>query len=434
MKPLYLHGAWTLLAAGAYVAGTFYPRSDPQAGAASRSLTAGATAARQGVADPGSKSAGRTSAAAAAGRQWLDSFRDKDGTISADRMKAAVQAALHETDPVRSMLNFALLMDELTPDNAPAAMQAINQNASGRESARFLGLLAHAWGRKDGSGALAAFAGLKGRESEFAKGAAMAAWAATDPDAAMRWLQATKWDPKADPQQDTALARGLITGLARRDMDGALKYLMTLSEGQQGDFVGLLVEQKMKEGVAAGASWAAGLPSERMRVNGMEIAGGQYLRQDLDGAVKWAETIAGRADAHEAVADIADEMAGKNPQQAAAWVAKLPAGASQNHAFEDVYETWTHSDPLAASQSLTSMTPGPGRDAAVQAFSGTLAKENPADALTWAGTISDPKERVDLQVSIARRWQANAPGEAQAWITANLPADLQVQALTPQKR
>ena len=436
MKPLLIHGGWALLAAGAYFAGALGRNPGSQADAINRTAAGGAAAARDSAGEHGSRNAAAITSAASAESQWLAAFRSSDGTISADRMKEAVQSALRETDPVKSTLGVALLLKELTPENAPAALQAVNENASGREASRFLSLLAHAWGSKDGSGALAALSGLQGRESDVAKSTAMAAWAATDPDAAMNWLQERKAakDSSADPRQDTALARGMISGLAQRDVDGALKYLMTLNEGQQGDFVGLLVEQKMKEGIGTGAEWAESLPNERMRVNGMEIAGGQYVRRDLDGAVKWAEKIAGRADAHEAVADIANEMAGKNPQQAAAWVAKLPPGPSQNHAFEDVFETWTHTDPLAASQSLTAMTAGPGRDTAIQAFAGTLARENPADALTWAAVISDSKQRTELQVDIARRWYGSSPNDAQAWIAANLPADLQPRAMTPQKR
>jgi len=436
-KPLIIHGVWTLLAAGAYVAGTYHPHAVPDS-ARSRSLIADAQSGPLTPGAPGPTGNGnsRTGAASAEVGRWLDSFRGKDGAISADRMKEAVVAAMRDPDPVKSMLYFAQLLAELTPENAPAALKAVTENAGGADRMRYLSLLAHAWGEKDGKAALAALDTLRRGDSEGAKSTALAAWAATDPDAALKWLQDrnAQKDPKSDPRQDSALTRGILTGLARRDVGVALNYLMTLNEGQQGDFVGLLVEQKMKDGVTAGAEWAENLPNERMRVTGMEVAGGQFLRRDLDGAVQWAEKIAARPDAHEAVADVANEMANRNGSEAAAWVAKLPAGPSQNHAFEDVFETWTRADPLAASQSLTSLTAGPGRDAAIQAFSNTLARENPTDALTWAGVISDPKERVDLQLNIARRWNSNAPTEAQAWITANLPPDLQARAMEPQRR
>src|SRR6187455_3605715 len=101
-----------------------------------------------------------------------------------------------------------------------------------------------------------------------------------------------------------------------------------------------------------------------MRTNALETVGYQYIREDLPGAMQWAEKIAARPDAHEAVADIANAMADRDGKAAAHWAAKLPAGASQNHAMEDIYENWTRRDPLAPSQSLNEMDRGPGRDAA----------------------------------------------------------------------
>ena len=429
-KPIVIHTAWALLAAGAYVAGSLQRDSGARSGKETHAMAAGPAIPPRAPGTPDTKkeSAGPV--------EWLDSFRSTNGLLSPDRMKEAAQAALREPDPVKSMLHFTMLLKELTAENAPGVLQAVNEMGGGSDAARYLGLLAHAWGEKDGKAALAAFEGLRRRDSELAGSAALAAWAGNDPDAAVKWLQdrsASKKDPAPDQRKEDALTRGLITGLARRDVDVALTYLQTFNESRQGEFISLLVEQKSKEGPAAAATWAQNLPGESMRVTGMEAAVGQYVRQDLDGAVKWAETIAARADAHEAVADIANEMAGRNPQQAASWVAALPAGKSQNHAFEDVFETWTHKDPLAASQTLTAMTPGPGRDSAIQAFSAILIRENPTDALTWAGAVSDADQRTGLQVDLARRWYAKAPADALPWITTHLSTDLQARAI-PQKR
>ena len=45
-----------------------------------------------------------------------------------------------------------------------------------------------------------------------------------------------------------------------------------------------------------------------MRTNALETVGYQYIREDLAGAMRWAEKIAARPDAHEAMADVANEM------------------------------------------------------------------------------------------------------------------------------
>jgi hypothetical protein len=431
--------AWALLAAGAYYAGTF--RSRPAAEKASSDRTVPVAVASAPVIprgnDPNVDPTKRSTAGADDGdaADWVRSFRGRDGTISPERMNEAVQAALRDPDPVRSTLYFVQLIKELTPENAPAALQAVNENVGGGDSMRYLSLLAHAWGEKDGKGALAALESVRGRGSEWARSTALAGWAAADPQAALEWLQErnAQKGPNRDGRDDWALSRGMLNGLARRDIDGALKYLMTLNEDQQGNFVGVLVEQKLKEGVTAGSDWAMQLPSERMRTNALETVGRQFLRQDVDTEIQWAQGIAARPDAHEAVADVADELAGRDAPAAAAWVGKLPPGPSQNHAYEDVFERWTRSDPLAASQHLTQMNPGPARDNAIQAFSRTLARENPPDAIAWASVISDPNERIDVQIDIARRWNESAPNDAQTWIAANLPPEAQARVLAPRR-
>jgi hypothetical protein len=425
--PIFLNSAWALLAAGAYVAGTFHPRS------ADVHSSAGSPAGRL-AAQTSSKPAG--AAEVEKGSQvsrWLQSFEDNSGSISPERMKDALRTALLDPDPVKATLYFTHLLEKMTPENAPAILQAITENVRGADANRFLTLLAHAWGAKDGAAAIAAFEALNRRDMDGAKSTAMTAWASKNSELALSWLQKRAEQANRDPRGEQALTRGFVIGMARQNVDSALEYVMTLKEDRRADFAHVLVDQKLKEGAVSGAEWALRLPEERMRTNALETVGYQYIREDLPGATQWAEKIAARPDAHEAVADIANEMANRDGKGAAAWAAKLPAGPSQNHAMEDIFENWTRKDPLAASQSLNEMPHGPGRDSAIQAFSRTLAGENPADAVTWAGAISDDRERINVQVDIARRWQAKAPNEAHAWITANLPAEAQVRALGPRK-
>ncbi|MDB6135407.1 MAG: hypothetical protein JWM59_3650 [Verrucomicrobiales bacterium] len=431
-----VHGAWFLLAAACYFAGALHPRggrgsltplpaSVPGAGFSTEVLSPAADGSRK------TKSAFTAWSAGAALR--MDSLRGPEGKIPPQRMREALQSALQDPDPLKSMLSFACLLKELTPENAPAALLAVTGNTDGPDRMRALALLAQAWGEKDGRAALGAFDLMQGREGESAGGAALAAWAAADPEAALKWLEKRGAQSSADAAQQSrglALERGLVSGLARRDVDFALSHLMTLKESRRNELAGLLAEHKLKDGIPAAAAWAEQLPGEGMRTGALEVVGEKFMTRDPDGAVQWAERIAARPEAHEAVADVADQMARGNPQEAAAWVSRLPEGPGRNHAFEDVFERWTRADPLAASRSLDAMERGTGRDAAILAFSRTLARENPTDALAWAGTVADPRQRDDVQVEIARRWQAAAPVDAQAWMAANLTPDLQTRVLS----
>ena len=440
-KWIFPHGLWVLLASGAYFAGFIHPRPLPPTSTLARLERPPAVSSGpdRAVLFKGNAKNGISGAGAEADR-WLASFCGADGLISPGRMKEAAQAAIGDPDPLRSTNYFSLLLKGLTLGNAPAALQAVMENAGPTDSVKYLSLLAHAWGGQDGKAALEALATLRGgHEARAAQRTAISAWAAQDPAAARQWLQERNTTEAAkagsqDEVDDEALSQGLISGMAHRSVDEALQYLITLEESIQEEQIGLLAEQKLKEGLCAAAQWAEGLAGESLRISALEAVGGQFLRQDPEGAIHWAEQMAARPDGYEAVAAVAGDVAERNPQEAAAWVSRLPAGASQDRAFEEVFGMWTKADPLAASQNLTTMAPGAGRDAAIQAFSRTLARESPADALAWAHVMTDPRERADVQIYIAQRWQRIAPKDAREWITANLPPELQARALAPNKR
>jgi hypothetical protein len=423
MKVIVKNSLWILLVAAAYLGGTMQ-----RTGRKSPSTAVDSA--------PGSKTLrpslhGRSAGTSGGSGVWLDSFRGREFLISDAGMKEAVAAILLESDPVTATRRFTQLLAELSPENAPAILEALRDG--GGRAPDFLALLAHAWGQMDGLAAVEAFDSLRGRGAEAAKSAALAAWAAGDPDAAMAWLEehAPADDPNTDRRARAAWSRGILTGLARRDMSEALEYLMKLSAGERGAYVGVLVDEKLRDGVAAGGNWALQLPDEPLRVTALESVGMKFLRQDLDGAREWAQSLADRADAHELVADVADALATRNPAEAAEWVSKLPAGPSQEHAYEDLFENWSRTDPVAAGQSLTGMDPGPARDTAIQAFSRTLVRQSPEDALVWAGAITDTNQRADVQVELARRWRKSAPDVAAAWVAANLPAELQTRVIPP---
>lgn len=433
-KSVLVHASWLAVAAGAYVFGNM--QSKPGETIVSGKTTVPTTTQRSPSGTTASTVAVASPAAAA---DWLAEFRGKDGTVSAERMTAAMVAALKDPDPVQSMLAFTQLLKALTPENAAAALKSVRENTGGFESMRYLSLLGYAWGEKDGKAAIAALGELGGRDGGWTKSTALAGWASQDPEAAMKYLAELKAskttegeganDRRRAPDGDEMLERGLVTGLARKDVNAAMAYIMTLNEGQRGEYMGVLAEQKLKEGTASASAWAMGLTDENMRASALDSISRQFLRQDDKAAAEWAASIASQPGTRNAVGEVAESMARKSPADAAVWAASLPAGDSQNEAYRQIFSDWTRSDPTAASTQLAQMTPGASRDAAIQTFSRSLARENPQDAITWATAITDPEARVKAQADVARRWNQVAPTEAQPWISANLPAAVQTEVL-----
>jgi hypothetical protein len=116
-------------------------------------------------------------------------------------------------------------------------------------------------------------------------------------------------------------------------------------------------------------------------------------------------------------------------QAGLAWSRQLPPGAARDEAHQQVFNEWTRRDPTAVSQELQTMPPSQERDNAVRSFALILVRENPLDAMTWAGSITDATHRLDTQIEAARRWTEVAPADAAAWIASHLPAAAQAQVL-----
>ncbi len=434
-----VHSCWLVAATGSYLLGSYQASQNTKSeDASSNSAITTAGSDKLGASVTGGKSPAEVLASTPGAVEvatWLAAFRDSNGHISPEKMAAAVEAAVKEADPVKSMLYFAQLVKELTPESAPSALKALRANTSGFDSMRYMGLLGYAWGEKDGKAALAAFDEMGGRESGFMKGAALSGWAASDPDAAVKWLADTKASQSAEGQnQDRnpwgnrdlwGLERGLITGLARNDLDAALKYVMGLEENQRGEYAGVLAEAKLKEGVSAAAEWALGLQDPKLRASALESVANQYARQDPKAAADWAASVAAQAGSADAVGRVAESLGRKDAPNAVAWAASLPAGDSQNEAYRQIYRDWTRENPTAASESLVAMSTGPAKDAAVEVFSRSLARENPTDALTWANSIANAETKLETQIDVARQWLRSNPTEAQQWMQTNLSAEAQ---------
>src|SRR5262245_31562772 len=139
-KSIFIHGAWALLAAGAWFAGAHH-QSNSASPQNSRSAIGGALSSTSPAREKSGAAKGiLKNDAAGESVRWLDAYRGSNGVITAGKMKEAALAAMREPDPVKSLLNFAMLMNELTPENAPAALEAAMGSAGGPDSYRFLSL------------------------------------------------------------------------------------------------------------------------------------------------------------------------------------------------------------------------------------------------------------------------------------------------------
>lgn len=224
--------------------------------------------------------------------------------------------------------------------------------------------------------------GAKGLDYTGAFNSAAANWAMQDPAAALAWAQ-----QHPDSYGNLAM-QGAINGWWQKDPKAAETYVASLPD-----------------------------PSGRQEM-AMSFAN-MLFRSDPAHARQWASQLPSVEARRAADISIAQEWAQDDPQAAAQWATSLPAdegGASVGLAAR----IWAKENPTAAGNFLNSLG-GTMRDEAVAAFT-SIVYEDPALALTWAATISDPSARQRSEDGVVSEWLKQNPAAARDWIqNSSLP-------------
>ncbi len=125
--------------------------------------------------------------------------------------------------------------------------------------------------------------------------------------------------------------------------------------------------------------------------------------------------------------------AGQSTAKALDWAQQIPDPAASADAIRGVVGVWSEHEPLAASEWLPTLAPGPVREAAVDRFAQTIATLDPAASLAWATTLIDPATRANRLETTYRKWATTDPTSAAAALSeipGLSPADLN-QLRTP---
>ena len=431
--PLILNLAWAGVAGAAFYAG-WATRPDGETGNAPSTKGAAAIAPGNTI-GPGRDGKGINSVIVSKDGTVLEFYRqfglDTGKPLSAEKMKEAMLLAIRESDPVKSQLMFARLMEELTAENAPAILATIRENVGGWESMRFTGMLAYKWGEADPVKAMEELRKGGGRESGFTKNYALTGWAAKDPDAAMKWLE------EYDGEDKDWMSMSLVNGLAKADADKATKYAMSIKdEGNKGKAAESIARELIRSGgIEKANGWLSGLTDPDMKKGAFQTVAEQIMRSDPAGAAEFVKSHASQDYANRAIGNVAENLARKDVKQALEFANGL-SGKAQANAIGNTVQEWMRkndgANSEAASKYVAALPAGATRDAGAAAIAEEIVGDDPATAIQWASTIADAEMRGDALVDVGRRYMRESPEEAKLWLqTSGLTAEQQQQVTQP---
>jgi hypothetical protein len=434
VKLVYLNGFWILIAIGAFVVGRTLQvgELEEQREADSRGGARGGVMAGGG---PGNEGTGGT--AAEDGRR-VDERRGGTAEVgefggvalSPEAMRLAVNSILADGDPVTRQRRFAELMESVTAENVRAAVEAIREAPrSGWTMYQELGLLTYAWGRLDGPAAAEFALSLEGRSRFWTTSSVLSGWANENPDEAKAWVAAVE-----DPRERANLMRGLVTGLAQKDVGAATEFVYSLAPDTSGldDMIESVARRQLALGLDAAATWSADLPDGELKGDALRTVAREYVRSDPAAAAAWLAPYMNDEHAGAAIAEVSEEWAERDVEAALTWVTKLPAGENRSRALSEAVSEWASEDPVEAGEYVAELPAGDERDAAIGAYARRVVREDPEAAMEWAASIEQEDLRNETITDAARDWMRQDVVAASAWLEeAQLPDEMAAEILRP---
>jgi GrpB-like predicted nucleotidyltransferase (UPF0157 family) len=154
-----------------------------------------------------------------------------------------------------------------------------------------------------------------------------------------------------------------------------------------------------------------------------------WSRTDPQGALQWASSLTDPDERRRVVHSAVGQWANAEPEQAAAYAARLPDDQRKD-SLQAAVDRWASKDVEAAGAWLAKQPASFSRDGAAAALARKIAIEDPETAMSWAAAIVEEQPRNRQTEQLARDWIRQDPASARAWIgRSNLPADMRQRLL-----
>jgi hypothetical protein len=376
-----------------------------------------------------------------------------NGSISGEDMKSAIKEISDTNDPLLRQKMFAALLENLTPDNARSAYLALREGRRGGPFGRGgddqIRLLANAWGRIDGAGAVAALKeiaaeggedgqndgrgrGGRGDRGPGALSGVLAGWATVDGAAASAYVNGIE-----DEREQRGAAFGVLQGMLVNGVDEAMGFVRNLPDSENSDrtkgfYMAMVTDEMLEQGLDQAKSWVDTVKEPELRTGALARVTMEIMNEDRAEAAEWIAQFGDEDAAAPAVSRLADSWADEDPKAVMDWAGNL-SGKSKAEAYEEAMQSWASKDPAAAGEYLSSLQESPERDAAVGGYATRVSREDPSSAMEWAKTINDAGIREETMVDVARDWYRNDKTAAEEWIASSGLSEDAVKSITTRR-
>ena len=417
MKPKSLTtlAAIVLIGAGGFMAGRI---SSPQASTSSQDGQANKKSARsssQAFRDASGDSSRKSAHPERPARATAESSTDRLSRL------ASIVRGENALDRNRALLAF---IDQLAPGDFEAAVAHFR--SLGITDSRYgeYALLLSAWAKVDPMAALTYAKANTG--NPFATNTILSSWASLDPEAAIRWAESNFDGDGANPY-----LAGIIRSLAGSDPTRATQLLTGMPRSnERGQALDAIMPHVLAQGGEATRAWIAALTDDSLRNGAMMTAATALAATDPAGTAAWLLANPGQA-TQRRMDDVYSTWAEQAPLAAVSSIATLPSGENRTNALRGVVGTMALNDPKQA-LSIMNRFSNDVNDQVVQQFVWHALDSEPSVAVNQIARIADEDQRNQMYRRTVGAWLQKDAAAATAWIQSNpLPPAVQEQLNKP---
>jgi hypothetical protein len=330
------------------------------------------------------------------------------------------ESALASRDELERAHRMGAFLRAMGPSDLPAALRALEAKNIGvsREEVRLFML---AWSRFDAPAAFAWARAWPTPWSDTLTEQAIYAWGFRDAPAALRELETVE-----DPERQARLRHSLIEGwLHGHDRSGAGEYVAALSNPRQrGRLTFVLAAETMRDGPEAVMRWAEAVPETApndWKQGAFYQASNLVARQDPRRAAAWFETHRTRPYSAGSLEGIAVQWSEyHDPPALFDWLRGLPVEGERPDeratAIASGFSRWVQKAPGDAEAWLEAELPDPLLDPAIAELVRALTPASPASALAWSARIEGEALRRNTALRAGRSWRAREPTAVEEWL------------------
>ncbi len=320
----------------------------------------------------------------------------------------ALLRAMSLGDPETQSTMLESAAARMTVDDIFVSLESLVKTPASPQRGKAMAAVLYRWGQLDPLAALTYAAD----ESEPAlrrelKGEVIEAWGSANPTEALAYVT-----ENPDGMIEKGNLSKLFTGVGHAPPEMALAFLSSADATQYGPHMRATISKLYALYPQDVVNWSAELPEGPLRNLALSRTVEQWARYDPETAKEWLEKEANPENQLAGRIELGESWAQVDPQAAVDWFKNLPDDEQNPHIMNRIFKKWMQFEPENAATWLSQQTPGPQLDTSIQQYIKYVTPADPAIAMEWTASLSNPAVRQREMKTVATNWVRRDPAAA----------------------